>query len=367
MGDSTEQFAHELMSGQRRGIMASLLRGVLRITETPYAMLMRVRNGLYDAGALKSHRLAMPVISVGNITAGGTGKTPMVQWLVAQLWQRGMKPAVLMRGYRRGASGVSDEQSLLSDALATPQGATIVHAEPDRVAAAQRVLREHAEVDSFVLDDGFQHRRLARDFDLVLIDATRPFGYGHVHPRGLLREPMTGLRRADAFVLTRSDLTGDHECRRITSVLRTHNPSAPVYRARHEHVGLRSVDATLPLETLRDKRFYAAAGIANPAGLQQQLAALPGSCVGFRAFADHHDYSQSDLAALRQTAGQAGAQMILVTEKDWAKLKHLPGARDEKLPFFRLDLRLAVDGGSGLVDLIEARIESQRSAGAAQA
>lgn len=367
MGDSTEQFAHELMSGRRRGVAASLLRGILRAAEVPYAMLMRARNKLYDAGVKRVHRLDVPVISVGNITAGGTGKTPVVRWTVEQLRQRGMNPAVLMRGYRRGAGGLSDEQSVLAEALSMPESPAIVHVDPDRVAGGRRVRRDHPEVDALVLDDGFQHRRIARDFDLVLIDATQPFGYGHVHPRGLLREPLAGLRRADAFLITRSDLAGEDECRRIASILRTCNASAPVYRARHEHVGLRSGEAELPLNALAGQRFIAAAGIANPAGLERQLSALPGTCAGFRTFPDHHDFSQEDLDDLRATAQRAGAAMIVVTEKDWAKIRRLAGAAEVALPVMRIDLRIAIDGGAGLLDLIEARIESARTSSAGQA
>src|SRR5687768_14020692 len=180
MGTFSEQFAHDLMSGRLRGVGPSLLRALLRAAELPYAGAMRIRNKLYDAGLCKAHELDVPVISVGNITAGGTGKTPVVRWLVTQLRSRGMAPAVLMRGYRRGSQRSSDEQALLAEALAFPGEPTVVHAEADRVAGGRKVLREN-HVSTLVLDDGFQHRRLARDFDLVLIDATQPFGYGHVH------------------------------------------------------------------------------------------------------------------------------------------------------------------------------------------
>src|SRR4051794_35567561 len=202
-----EQAFRRVISGQQTGVGAALLRGVTRVLEPIYAAVVASRNRGYSAGIIASNRARRPVVSVGNITTGGTGKTPVVRWLADRLRERGMRPAVLLRGYKARPGERGDEQRLLDELLNPPGTASpvIVHANPDRLQGAKAVLRDHPDVDVFILDDGFQHRRLQRDFDLVLIDATTPFGYEHVLPRGLLREPLSGLSRASAFLLTRVD------------------------------------------------------------------------------------------------------------------------------------------------------------------
>src|SRR5688500_14543105 len=207
MNPALQQFGLRVMSGEARGAGATLLRGGLRIVEPFYAGVMHIRNAMYDRGTLERHALGRPTVSVGNLTTGGTGKTPTVRWLAEQLREAGRKPAVLMRGYRVKGAAVSDEQVMLDRYLNgdAPDVRIPVHANPDRVAGAARVLRDRPDVDTFILDDGFQHRRARRDFDLLLISAADPFGNGHVFPRGLLRESLAGLRRADAILITRCE------------------------------------------------------------------------------------------------------------------------------------------------------------------
>lgn len=360
MRRSNANLVHELLSGQRRGVGWGLLRGVLAGAEMPYRALIHLRNRLYDRGVLLSGRLPVPVISVGNLTAGGTGKTPMVRWLALRLQTLGLNPAVLLRGYKRDRNQVSDEQALLSEYLAPIP----VHADPDRLRGGRQVLAEHPQVKAFIVDDGFQHRRLFRNFDLVLVDASNPFGFEHVHPRGLLREPLSSLKRADAIVLSRSDLIDPQQRERLEQILRSHNPIAPIYRACHALTGLRSGDRSasqtpdLGLEALRGRRFFAFAGIANPASLQKQLAGLPGECCGHFWFDDHHDYCQADLAEMRRRAAQSGAEVMVVTEKDWAKLRQLSGAG--QMPLWRLEVQMQLAAGAeaGLLGLIQARIDA---------
>lgn len=347
---------HGLLSGETRGVAPTLLRGLLRLAEPFYATAMRLRNSCYDRAILRSHALPASVVSVGNITAGGTGKTPVVRWLAAALAARGHRPGILMRGYK-GTDGTSDEQTLLAEALP----AIPVRARPDRVAGGHALLQANPGLDILLLDDGFQHRRLRRDFDLVLIDATNPFGYGHVHPRGLLREPLSGLRRADAFILTRSDLVSQERRDELATTLRAIQPEAPLYRARHALTGLRSDASRRPLDLLADKRFFAIAGIANPASLHTQLQALPGVFAGHHWFPDHHAYTPADVAAIQRDAAAAHADAILVTEKDWVKLRRHPDVMTSSIPFLRLDLSIKFDANAaGLIELIEARLEKAR-------
>lgn len=354
---------HDIMSGRRRGPAAAALRAALRVLEFPYRAIIALRNRLYDAGWLRQTRLEAPVISVGNITVGGTGKTPVVQWLARRLAAEGCRPAVLMRGYKRaGPASLSDEQDMLAEALP----GMVVHADADRVRGGREILRRHPDVTHIILDDGFQHRRLARDFDLVLIDATCPFGYGHLLPRGLLREPPAALRRADAIVITRCDRLGTDELRALAERLRAINHAAPVYRCRHTAGGLRSAhrsaadEPDVPLEALKSRRYFICAGVGNPLALAQQAASLPGVCVGQWWLGDHHAYTATDLMELRRRA--AGADAVIVTEKDWRKIRLLPGAGDDP-PIWRLDLRLEFEPPAepGLVQLIVARTERARS------
>jgi len=365
--DSDRQHSiHGLLDGSQRGTGAALLLGILRCAEPFYAGAMRLRNWMYDRGCFSAHRVQAPVISVGNITAGGTGKTPVVCWLADRLRREGMHPAILLRGYKR-KNGSGDEEDLLRESLSA--GApVIVHAQPDRVAGALQVLREHPEVNAIILDDGFQHRRLRRDFELVLIDATSPFGHGHVHPRGLLREPLEGLNRADAIVLTRCDLVPDSTREEIEQKLREMSPAAAIYRARHELAGMRSeaISAAaapdLPIELLESTPFFAFAGIANPEALHRQLWQFGESYRAHHWFADHHAYVDDDLRRMQEAARSAGAAMLVVTEKDWRKLRRLACFREGPLPIRRLALSIQFGppGEDGLVELIQTRIEKNR-------
>jgi len=338
----TNSYLHRVISGQARGPAAAILRGVLRCGEFCYSSAVRTRNVFYDCRILPSHQLPVPVISIGNITAGGTGKTPMARYLATGLAQRGMHPAILMRGYHRSASGISDEQALLADQL---QELKIpVHANPDRVAGGRQILQNHPQTDVILLDDGFQHRRLARDIDIVLIDATNPFGFGHVHPRGLLREPATGLRRAAALILTRCEQLNANQSDEITQPVRRYNPNIPIFRSRFIHTGLRfastsiSAPAGISLETLKSHRVFATAAIANPGPFQFSLKNLTALDLPHLWFPDHHDYTATDLAEIRSRAAESGATAIITTEKDWVKLRSLPAASDGSPPIWRLDL-----------------------------
>jgi tetraacyldisaccharide 4'-kinase len=331
MPDPSDPFPLRVLSGEDLSARGKLLRGATAIVEPFYATAMRARNLLYSRGVLHSRSLGRPTISVGNLTTGGTGKTPVVRWLAGRLREAGHHPAVLLRGYRSDQSGLSDEQQVHERGL-NVVGTTLIpiQANPSRVDAAAQVLQQHGEVDTFVLDDAFQHRKARRDFDLVLISATDPFGYGHVLPRGLLREPMSGLGRADAFLITRAAQADESTLRRIEEELGRRNPAAPIYRADHVHTALwpPGVDERLPVEVLKGERFFAFCGIGNPAAFGRQLQALGGELVGHEWFADHHAYTEADLRRVRLRATAAGANRIVTTEKDWVKITALAGAME---------------------------------------
>ncbi len=218
----------ELVSGQRQGLWADAARAGLRMLEGPYALGAAWRGWRYDSGRADVNHVPVPVISVGNLTVGGTGKTPMVAWLAKMLLNAGRRVAVLSRGYGASPNQPNDEALMLAQVV--PEA---VHLQdPDRSAAARQAVAGGADV--LVLDDGFQHRRLARDLDIVLLDGLAPFGHDHLLPRGLLRESVRGLRRAAAIVVTRSDLldaTARHSlCQRIAQLA----PQAVLAWARHQ-------------------------------------------------------------------------------------------------------------------------------------
>ena len=359
-----DQFARRVMSGEQNGVAASVLRAGMSAAEPFYAAVATARNRLFDAGLRKSHRLPRPVVSVGNITTGGTGKTPVVRWLAGRLRDHGHRVAVLARGYGARPGHAGDEQvmldRLLNDGMPELQRVAVL-ANPDRVAAATQFLREHPETDAFVLDDGFQHRRLARDLDVVLVSATGPFGYGHVLPRGMLREPLRGLGRAGAVVITHADQAPAGELEAIEREVRRFNPHAPVYRAVHAHAGLRrgADHESRPIEDLRAMNWFALCGIGDPRTFLRQLQSIGGRYAGHRWFADHHGYTDADLAAVRAEARAAGADVLITTEKDWAKLKDLPGSGDADLTLSRVDVRVRFhdDGEARLWEQVRAVVD----------
>ncbi len=242
---STEADYKRLISGELRGLLPAAARACLRPLSWVYRAAVSVRNRAYELGLLPCYQAGVPVISVGNITAGGTGKTPMVEYLCRRLCTAGWRPAIVSRGYGARA-GPNDEALLLAANLPA-----VPHVqEPDRVAGAREAIERHG-CDIIVLDDGFQHRRLRRDLDLVLIDCTNPFGYGYLLPRGLLREPLAGLRRADAIVLTRAECLPPADLDQLRRQLERLAGNKPLLTASHRPRQLWRTDgSTEPLRRL---------------------------------------------------------------------------------------------------------------------
>ena len=344
-----EQYARRVMSGAERGARAALLRAGLGAAEPFYGFIAASRNWLFDTGVKRSHRLPRPVVSVGNLTTGGTGKTPVVRWVAQRLRDHGRRVAIVARGYGARPGQLGDEQLMLRRLLneeGTHNPVTVI-ANPDRGAAAERLLRERPEVDAFVLADAFQHRRLARDLDIVLVNATNPFGYGRLLPRGMLREPMAAFRRAGAVVISHADQVPAVELEAIESRIRGVNPSVPVFPAAHEHAALH-VDAggeTRPLDALRGVSWFAACGIGDPETFARQLRSVGGRCAGHRWYADHHRYTKDDVADVRRAARAAGADVLVTTEKDWAKMEPFVVASGADVPVWRVDMRVRFFGG----------------------
>jgi tetraacyldisaccharide 4'-kinase len=336
-----------LADGSARGLAAGVLRATLRALAAPYGGAVRVRNRAYDLGLLPIHACNAPVVCIGNVSLGGTGKTPLVAWAAQHLAALGMRPAIVSRGYGARRGELSDEAAELG--LLLP-GVPHV-ADPDRVAAARRAVA--AGADAVVLDDGFQHRRLARDLDIVAVDATDPFGCGFLVPRGLLREPMHGLARADAVVLTRCTLADPARRADIRTALARHASGLPPVwaEATHRPVGLRQAGGeTQPLDSLRGRRVVACAGIGNPAAFRESLQSLGADVAAFRAFPDHHAYSPRDLDELGAWAARERATLLVTTLKDLVKIR-----RDDLSGIQVAALEIAIEftaGGDDLAGLL---------------
>ncbi len=327
-----------LVSGRRGGVKASLLRAGLRMLETPYAAAVRVRNWRYDTARAKTHRVSVPVVSVGNITLGGTGKTPAVEWLARWFTEHGVRVALVSRGYGSQDGQPNDEALELAQKL--PEVPHVL--DPDRVRGARRAVEEFG-CQLILLDDGFQHRRLARDFDLVLIDALEPFGFEHVFPRGTLREPLQGWSRASAFLLTRAeqlDDAGRAEVRRRALAIA---PRALWLEATYTPRALRAYDgAEQPLATLAGESVAAFCGIGNPDSFRRALTTCGFEVLAFREFADHDAYPESETQALARWADAMGVAALLCTHKDLVKVgPRWPG----KTPLLALASRLEISEG----------------------
>ncbi|MBK8096636.1 MAG: tetraacyldisaccharide 4'-kinase [Planctomycetes bacterium] len=283
-----------------------------------YGCVAGFRNWLFDARLKRIERLAAPVVSVGNLTVGGTGKTPTVAWLSALARRHGRRPGVLARGYGRvpGAE-LNDEGQMLAQAMPW----LLQQQDPDRVAAGRRLLA--AGADFVILDDGFQHRRLHRDIDLLCLDATAPFGNGQCLPAGDLREWRSGLERASLVLLTRAGhLDGHAIAARIDRIRELAADEAlPVFACTHEPVALRGEPGggALPPDALRGQRAVLLSAIARPQSLRATAEELGIEVVQELRFVDHHVYTDADVAAALAAAERASA-VLLTTEKDDVKL-----------------------------------------------
>lgn len=330
-----------------------------------YGKAVELRAGWYASGKIVSHALPRPSISVGNLTFGGTGKTPLVELLARRLRFEGWRPAILSRGYGRTSRGVvvvsAGEGPLVAAeeggdepvALAQATPGVIVVVGEKRVEAARRAADLGA--DLFLLDDGFQHLAVARDVNLLLFDSRDPFGGGRTPPRGRLREPLDAMRRADAIVFTRSE-RGGPPADVLNAIARIH-PSAPVFHARFRGAGLRDEKGS-PVEpgAVSGLRSIAVCGVADGSQFEatvREMGLSPEETLDFR---DHQRYRERHLVRIRRAAERAGASWLLTTEKDAVKLAG-------RTPLPLLTVRLQVDiAEPGFFPFLAARLAAARAA-----
>ncbi len=359
--EGIERYYLKVMLGRKTGPRVRFFKALLTVLSFFYLAAVQVRTLLYRVRVLRSHSVTAWVISVGNITLGGTGKTPVTERLARLLHSRGRKVAVISRGYRRktgprwrrlkekllGAPTtrmVSDGRNILLNSrvagdepylLAANLEGVPVLINRNRVKAAHYAIRR-LKADTIILDDGFQYLGLKRDLDIVLVDGQYPFGDGRIFPRGILREPLRNLSRADLLLITKAREGGQEE---LKEKLRRYNGKAQILECRHNPVYLRDVRTSIKasLELIRGTKAATLAGIANPYGFEKTLKELGVEVIYSRRFADHHFYTQQELIDTLNRASQRGAEILLTTEKDSVRFPQLPPG---KLPVFFLRVQI---------------------------
>jgi tetraacyldisaccharide 4'-kinase len=327
-----------------------------------YGVAMKARRGLYRRGWLRVQNLGVPVISVGNLTMGGTGKTPLVEWIAAKLAAENRRVCILTRGYRRAnpkqrvivsdgtevlsdAANAGDEALLLAERL---KGRAAVISDADRASAARWAI-EHLGSEVFVLDDGFQNPGLARSLDVVVVDARNPWGNRHLLPAGILREPLRELARADCIVLTRMD--DSEQTSELESEI-SKLSKGPIFHSRTNILSLRPINIASKsprLEEVRSASVAAFCGIGNPQSFFALLRRNGYQLAHTKIFSDHYTYSQADIDRVVGDSVAAGAQALLTTSKDEVKLRSF----GFDLPCYAVDIAIEIAETEQFQSLIE--------------
>jgi tetraacyldisaccharide 4'-kinase len=332
-----------------------------------YSAIVRTRLAAYSRGFLSATTLDVPVISIGNLTVGGTGKTPLVEKVCRLLFAENRKVCVLTRGYKRSQPNkrvlVSDSKSVLSseedagdEAFLLAQnllGISSVISDADRVAAGKWAI-SNLGIDCFVLDDGFQHLQLARDLNVLVVDATDPWGGNELLPAGKLREPLSGAARADCVVITRTD---EYEnIRSLENRIKELVRDKPVFRSRMKLKDLRLLNSSskIPAATNKPAAFC---GVGNPGSFFRLLNRNGYSPIMKRAFADHHRYTQNEIERLILTARDAGALSLITTGKDAVKLQSL----ELTMPCYVADIEIELEEQEEFSKLLRRRLELKKS------
>ncbi len=346
---SLESFFHEVIS-PKRSLHLMPVYGLLRLVSVFYAFGQQVRARLYRQKIFQTRRLDCRVISIGNLTLGGTGKTPMVMRVADTLRRQGFKPAILSRGY---GGNSSEPVNVVCDGAQTLLSPEVVGDEPVMMARRLKTVRvlsgrdryetgkyaiEHFGVDVLILDDGYQHLPLHRDLNILLCDDTRPFGNGVVFPAGELREPLDAIQRADMICRTRcgderlSDASDSWNLRKVPVVRTGVRVQSVIDLSSGEEAGI---------ETLQDRPVAAFCGIAHPRDFFHTLEQVPVEIVNQNFFPDHHDYSTDELKKIENRAQQSGAKLIVTTEKDAVKLQN----HKFELPAYAVRIELEIFEG----------------------
>jgi tetraacyldisaccharide 4'-kinase len=348
----------QLLIGENPSPTQVALRLLLRLGSVPYFLAISARNWSYDRGWKKSYRSRLVVISVGNLSAGGTGKSPAVAWIARWLRQRGLRAAILSRGYGHLDDGRNDEALELE--LKFPD---VPHLQnPDRVASA-RIAEDELEMQVLILDDGFQHRRLKRDLDIVLIDATDSANARRLLPAGLRREPLSSLSRADAVIWTRSDQVASAHLDLLVEQARQHAPKAePIMAVHRPQAILAYPNQKRSLSELDGAKILAFCGIGNSNSFFNMLKDLGANLIDTHEWPDHHAYTSEDISWLCRWHAQDRDAKLVCTVKDWVKIQEtLLGERE----LWAVAVELEITRGKEALDsMLEALVERMPSADA---
>lgn len=363
--ENLEQYFLEVIAGRRRRWLDRRLTDLLFVSSRFYRMAVQFRLWMYDKRVIRNHALGCLVVSIGNLSCGGTGKTPVVEVFARTLSSQGRRVAILSRGYRSKKRTfreklahifrhrrietppkvVSDGRNLLLNSeyagdepymLASNLHDVAVVVDKDRVKSGIYAI-DHFQSDVIILDDGFQYLMMKPHINIVLVDATDPFGNGHVLPRGILREPIKNIRRADYIFLTKSD--GSHRLSHLKRFIRRHTRRAEIIECCHKPrylVGF-AAGEILPLDTLRSARVAALSAIARPDSFERFLEDFGAELVFKDHFADHHRYTQQEIIDFVNQAKAAGAEMIVTTEKDAVRIPRIDRC-DVPIYFLRIEI-----------------------------
>ncbi len=321
----------KLINTRNPGTLLSIALFPLTAASFIYTLIMDIRSYMYDLGILKSHNAGCKVITIGNLTVGGTGKTPTVCMIAEYFKKEGIKTAVVCRGYRGEKTGtpqiVSDGKKMLSDPASAGDEACMlakklsgipVIAGKDRVAASKLTCKLF-KTEIILLDDGFQHQRLKRDIDIVLINSENPFGNGYLLPRGILREPLKALKRADMILLTKTDPVND-DCSSLENRIRLHNPNAPVFRSFYKPSNIiNPVDNnSIPVDLFKNKKVAGFCSIGDPESFILTLKNMGITLTQKIIYPDHHLYCNQDYKHIQELSEKF--DYLITTEKDIAKI-----------------------------------------------
>ncbi len=363
-----QKYLLSIISDERKGAFASSLRLIFLILSGIYYLSLQIIRLLYRIRILKRVKLKAKVISVGNLTVGGTGKTPVVEKIARLLQEKGRKVAILSRGYKsrpkskvqspKSVRVVSDGKEILLSAkeagdepylLAQNLSGVPIVVGRNRMASGNYCL-SNFDTEAFILDDGFQYQKLERDLDILLIDSLNPFSNGFLLPRGILREPLRSLKRADLFVLTRTDQTGNLEG--LKNSIRSINPFTPILESIHAPCYLEDLKSKrrLDLEFIENKEVLALSSIAHPESFEKTLKDLKAIIMKRLRYPDHHLYTKEDL---KEISTKARGCLIITTQKDGVRLE--PLVANESILVLRIKLKITKGQ-----EILETRINANR-------
>jgi len=352
-----ENYLYDIATGREKGFMAGIVRGFLFLLSLVYWLFIRLM--IFFQGRL-AKRLDCKVVSVGNITVGGTGKTVLVEYIARELKAQGRKVAVISRGYKRAtqpalcagapshqvtASSMGDEPYMLSQKL----GDIPVVVDADRIRGINKAIKEFS-VDTVVLDDGFQQWRIKKDLEIVAVDAINPFGNKHMLPRGLLREPLSSLRRADIFVLTKVNLNPDTQGLKVE--LHKLCPKATVFESEHQAEGFYAFGSPKELfgtEALKGKPAVLFSGIGDPASFEELARNQGINVAAALRFSDHHNYCTQDLSKIFELCRVKAVETAITTEKDAVRIP-VNESIPQGISLFILRIRLRLKDEQGFRD-----------------